>query len=201
MLPILRKAEGFTLLEVLIAVFISGLVFAMLIFGLKTMINNYQALEKNQLFLSKLQTQFFSLQQDFMMLQPRKVTDENGKVQPEMIGTSSSLEWTTFGPHLVRKRYFYDKDKQQFILRRWAVLDPAKPMEYKDTVLFSHVTAFEFKYLNAKNLFVFFWPETNNVVSGQEVESKKIFPEGVSVNMTLNSVGSVTRFFLVGKRI
>ncbi len=211
-------STGFTLIELMIAIFISALIFTLMIFGLKTMIHHYRALEIHQHIFKEMQMNFWECQQDFANLMPRKVTDENHMLLPVFMGNNQSIEMTTSRGSLIRRAYFYEASKKQFIERTYAVLDRIKNNQYKDKVLFNGINAVEFKYfvnqLGAQSESDI-WPLNNNnnkpaVLSpnglpSQDEKSKddtdKQYPDAVSLRMNFENNGWMTRFFLVKKNV
>jgi len=211
MLPITTKVKGFTLIEILIALFISGLIFTILVLGLKTMINNYQGLQKNQKQFKQLQLNLFQIQHDLEYVQPRKVIDETGKTLPIFLGRNDYMEFTTMNGKIIRQAYFYDKDKRTLISRTWSVLDRAKPLEYKDKILFNRVSEFSFQYFDDKKNISIVWPSnTQNTAPQtdgthppipQAVKQQTDFPVAVIMTIKFDNLGKMTRFFLIRKSV
>jgi type II secretion system protein J len=208
MLPITAKVKGFTLIEILIAIFISGLIFTMLIFGLKTMINQYQGLQKNQKSFKQLQMNMLQIQQDMEFVQPRKITDETGKVLPVFVGKNNAMEFTTLQGKVVRHAYLFDKDKNTLVLRTWAVLDRVNSLEYKDKILFTQVKEFSLQYIDDKKNISMIWPansqqttQQNSLPQTQEAQQNTDYPIAVIITLDLTNRGKMTRYFLVKKSV
>ena len=206
------KQQGFTLIEILIALFISSLIFTMLTFGLKTLINNYQRLEKTGFYFSRLQLGVYTLSQDLNNIMPRKIRDEKNQLLPAFRGGENFIEMTTARNMLIRCLYFTDQGK--LIRRTFSILDRVKPYQYKDSILFNGVIDFKLNYINAQKNTVKQWPEIQNdnitlpletpnssALTSALASSPEIYPMVVIMTLHLKNYGSITRFFLVKKAL
>lgn len=216
-----RNNRGFTLIELMVAIFISALIFTIIVFGLKTMIQHYRALEMRERDFKQMQMGFWDLRQDFDNLIPRKVHDESNTLILPFMGNNIYVEFTTLRGSLIRRAYFYDASKQQLIERTFQVLDRMKPGQYSDKVLFHGIKILQFQYY-AKSTSSSIeksevWP-LNTTDSSEQTEKKpeenknepekkekkeeeKSYPDAVSITIDFASKGRITRIFLVNKNV
>jgi general secretion pathway protein J len=86
-------ARGFTLFELLVALFIAALMFAMGYGAIRQAITNHAVLKERQLRLLQLQTAMRILEQDFVQLAPRPVRQPIGD-EPSQPALQSGLSQT-----------------------------------------------------------------------------------------------------------
>ncbi len=93
-----RRAAGFTLLEVLVALFIAALMFAMGYGAISQAITTRAALKEKQARLIELQTAVRVLEQDFVQLTPRPVRQPIGDEpsQPALQGSPGGTQSSGF---------------------------------------------------------------------------------------------------------
>ncbi|TLY65218.1 MAG: type II secretion system protein GspJ [Gammaproteobacteria bacterium] len=165
---------GFTLIEVLVAVFITVVMFAL---GYKTITqasNGRESLKTQQARLLALQTTVRVLEQDFVQLAPRPVRQAIGDepAQPALQGAAPGgpppiVALTRGGwanpaglqrPALQRVAYLLENGT----LRReyWNVLDPTLASTTYRRDLMTHVKALTVRYLDQANQWQTQWPAT-----------------------------------------
>lgn len=105
------KAQGFTLLEVLIALSLFAVLSAMAFGGLNQLLSQHQQLQHKQQRFVDLQSAIQVLERDFSQLAPRSIRDAFGDPQAALKGSSSpeftyALSTKTwFNPHLKKLGY------------------------------------------------------------------------------------------------
>ena len=86
----MRRSRGFTLLELLVAMFIAALIFAMGYGTINQAVKNREGLEAQQKKLLELQTAIRTLEQDFVQLAPRPIRDPvGGTFQPAFVSNTN----------------------------------------------------------------------------------------------------------------
>ena len=86
----MTRSRGFTLLELLVAMFIAALIFAMGYGTINQAVKNREGLEAQQNKLLELQTAVRTMEQDFVQLAPRPVRDPvGGTYQPALLANST----------------------------------------------------------------------------------------------------------------
>ena len=85
------RERGFTLLELLVAMFIAAILFAMGYGTINQAVKNRETLEAQQARLLELQTTVRTMEQDFVQLAQRPVRDPvGGTFQPALLAAASS---------------------------------------------------------------------------------------------------------------
>jgi general secretion pathway protein J len=193
------QSRGFTLLELLVALFIAALMFAMGYGAINQALNSRGALQEQQARLIELQTAVRVIEQDFVQLAPRPVRQPvgDGVPQPALKGdpTAQPLAALTRGgwanpaglqrPGLQRVAYFLENGT----LRReyWTVLDPTLSNTTIKRDLLKHVKAVTFRYMNISRQWQDQWPPT-------AVESNsRMRPIAVEITLDTEDWGKVVR--------
>ena len=156
-----HSQQGFTLLEILIAVAIFALVSSATFSMLQQTIKSGERFDNKAAYLVELQRAHRLLQQDFSQVVPRTVRDEFGDVLPavmsEDVSWGTAVELTRTGrpnplnkprSQLLRLRYLFDGE--HLIRRTWKSLDRAPGAEYQDQIVLSDVTKWQIRFLSDK---------------------------------------------------
>jgi general secretion pathway protein J len=208
----MRKQNGFTLLELLVAMGIFALMAAMAYGGLNVIISERQATDKHAARLAQLQTSFLWLSRDIEQMTNRKIRDEYGDSQLALSSTEIGrfqLEFTRGGwrnpagrtrSNLQRVAYGVHEDK--LIRFYWNVLDRAQDSKPLETVLLDGVTRMDLRFLSAKGSsqepgqnkqeWVEDWP--GNAFVEQPSDNP---PLAVEVTLETEAEGRITRLFRV----
>ena len=165
------SARGFTLLELLVALFIAAVMFAMGYGAISQAVTSRDSLKQQQAHLLELQTTVRVLEQDFVQLAPRPVRqaigDEPAQPAPQgsVPGTQPIVALTRGGwanpvglqrPGLQRVAYFLENGT----LRReyWNVLDPTLASTTAKRNLLTHLKAVTIRYLDMYRNWQDQWP-------------------------------------------
>ncbi len=172
-----RRASGFTLLELLIAISIFAMVSAMAYSGLNNVLRARDRLEAEREFWRGLTLVFLRMQDDFAQARPRTVRDQFGNGQPAFIGQPTdiralgapSVEFTRGGvfvfdlpaeqddaklpdkqppPRSDLERIAYRYNDGVLYRWSWPVLDRAPTTVPVETVMLRDVEKFEVKFFN-----------------------------------------------------
>lgn len=152
------QQQGFTLLEVLLAVAIFALVSSASFLMLQQMIASKQQFQLKSEQLAELQRTYRLLEQDFSQLTQRSIRDEYGDTQAailtELMDWGMAVELTVAGrrnplnkarSNLQRVRYFFDGDN--LVRRSWQHLDRAPEAKYLDQILIEGVKTWQLRFL------------------------------------------------------
>jgi general secretion pathway protein J len=221
----LARACGFTLLELLVALFIAALIFAMGYAAISQGLSSHDQLKEQQARLTELQTAMRVMEQDFVQLAPRPVRQPIGDEpsQPalqagppstqdtgdsaETSGTENGQPLVSFTrngwanpvglqrPALQRVAYYF----QNGTLRResWYVLDPTLSSTTAKRELLKHVKSVTFQYMDVNHAWQPIWPPTTVQGTVATEMSLRIRPIAVQVTIDTEDWGKITRIFEV----
>ena len=197
-----RKASenGFTLLEVLVALSVFAVMASMAYGGLQSVIKSRAEIEKHSLELGRLQRVFNQFNRDIEQTVDRSVRDQFGTPLKGFVLLSNevnpSLELTKIGltnpAHLKRstlQRIGYLLDDDKLSVLRWPVLDRAQSTEPTRQVLMDQVDALEYRFLADDKNWYTGWPP---LILGAPVAD---LPIAVEVTIVTESLGRVSRLF------
>jgi general secretion pathway protein J len=158
--------EGFTLLEMLVALAIFALLSVMSYSGLRSVLNQQSITEQEAGQLGELQKIYLVMQRDFEQVVPRAVRDEYGVELPALAG-DEELELTRGGwnnplgrPRSTLQRVRYAYTDEQLVRYTWLVLDRAQDSLPLEQPLTDEITLMEVRYLDDKGEWKTSWPDT-----------------------------------------
>ena len=201
-MPKRSRTQGFTLLELLIAMSIFSVLSAMAFTGLQAVITSKGHTEKVANRVSELQTSMLFLQRDVEQAVERSVRDGFGDVAPALRGGgfgSLVLELTRAGwrnpigsprSQLQRVAYRLSEDGE-FTRMAWMVLDQPSQLEPLERVLLTGVKGVNVRFMNPAKQWQDKWPEDlllNNASS---------MPLAVEVVIEFEDMGDIRRVFRV----
>ncbi len=190
--------RGFTLLELLVAMFIAAVMFAIGYGAINQAMNNHHGLQEQQARLLEVQTAMRVLEQDIVQLAPRPIRQPVGDGWlPALIGqadpnTQPILQLTKGGwnnpngvqrPGMQRVAYFLEKDT----LRReyWPVLDPTLQNTTMKRDLLTHVKAVTFRFMDMNRQWQTQWPPTS--VAGAMGQELALRQRPIAIEITLDT--------------
>lgn len=196
-----RQNNGFTLLELLVALAIFSVISVMAYGGLRTVINSKEATQHAAERLAEIQMVMLRISDDLRQAIPRKIRNEYGDTVNAMQfdhADSNSLEWSRAGyrnpAHLIRsniQRVAYKLDNEKLLRVTWQVLDRAQDTQEMKTQVLSEVESLEWRFLDDKNEWLTTWPATDDKTGYFP------FPKAVEVNFELKDWGKIKRLILL----
>lgn len=200
----LSNSKGFTLLELLVALAIFGLLAAMSYGGLQAVLNQQWHTEQAADRLAELQKMYLLMQRDIEQLVPRLVRNEFGDAQQPLVG-DDSLRLTRGGwrnpagrQRSTLQRVGYAYEEQQLVRYAWSVLDRAQDSEPLKQPLTEDVERMQLRYLDGNDVWKEQWPDTSGFVGTDVAADRSEFPElpkAVEVTIEHKTFGTLLWLF------
>ncbi len=199
-----RAAQGFTLIEVLVALAIFGIMTTMAYQALGQSLSNADLLTARMERIQAIQRTMSLLGRDLMQAAPRPIRDLLGDgLIPSIrtsLNTEFALEVTRGGwpnpvglPRGTLQRVAWRIEDGELLRYHWTVLDPTLANEPVITQLMEDVESILFRYRTAGGEWTEQWPP----LGAQGIVAQRIRPQVVEVVLTLADEGELRRFFEV----
>jgi general secretion pathway protein J len=166
-----RRAAGFTLLELLVALAIFALVAVTAYGGLAAVLESEAALDEHSRGLGELQLAFQIIHRDFLQVTDRPARDQFGDAQPAVLATPGAgrlIELTRDGwpnPGGLRRsdlaRVAYALDRDRLVRATWLHVDRAPGAKAISAVLLEDVDDVQLRFLDAEGQWGEIWPPLN----------------------------------------
>lgn len=191
------RMKGFTLLEILIALFIFSILSLMLVSGLRTVINAQSGTEQKAQQLRKVQIALLMMSRDIEQAVSRPVMNASGKEEAAFIGKPRTFIFTHAGfanptgalARSTLQRAGYLWNEESLYRETWQVLDQAPQSKVHRRSLLTNVTEAHFQYLDKNGRYRDNWP--------LEGENDQPLPRAVKVYLTLAQWGTMSQVYLI----
>jgi general secretion pathway protein J len=193
----MRNKRGFTLLEILIALFVFTIVSIIMVSALHNISNTQSATEKQSARLDQLQLAMLILSRDIEQTINRPILNSQGAQDGPLIGTKNSITFTHAGlanplgqlhrSTLQRARYSLKNDT--LVRETWDVLDQTPDSQIHARNLLNAVSELHFEYLDDKGKFQTEWPTVG--------QSQIPLPRAVRVSLTIKKWGKLSQLYLI----
>ena len=196
-------SAGFTLLELLVALAIFGLLAAMSYGGLQAVLEQQSSTELAADRLGALQKMYLIMQRDIEQIVPRTVRDEYGDAQQPLVG-GDALQLTRGGwrnpagrqrSTLQRVGYAYNYDDEQLMRYTWSVLDRAQDSEPLEQPLLEDVESMQLRYLDGNDKWQDQWPDAAAGINADPADTLPELPQAVEVTIEHNRFGTIVWLF------
>lgn len=200
------RSEGFTLLELLVALVLFAVLSLLTYNSLRAMIESNRQISLEGERLAAVQMALARIGMDIQQAQSRSVRDEYGNRQPAMVyalSPSVGLEftrggWTSStaaraGSKLQRVRFLHEN--HELIRESWPFLDRGlSPKTFRQSVL-DRVAAFEVRFVDEKGVWHNHWPPEGLLGGGAGPQLDERLPVAVEVWLELEDWGRLRRLF------
>jgi len=152
----MKKATGFTLIEILIALSVFVILATITSSSLYYAFTTRSKVNAQADRLNGLQLAISILEQDTLQMMDRAVRSNEMRLFPNFIGLPQYMEYTRGGvlnPKSAEKRSTLKRialacQKGSLVRRSWDSLDPPDHQHYHEKVLINHINECHFNYLN-----------------------------------------------------
>jgi len=191
-----RNQQGFTLLEVLIALSLFAVLSAMAFGGLNQLLGQHQQLQSKQQRFVAIQSAIQVLERDFSQIEPRVIRDSFGDQQAALKG-SSSPEYhyllstkTWFNPHhaqgVLLQRVGYQLQGHTLWRSYFPQLDAGVGTSAVRYPLLEQVIGFKVRFMQSQNQWIDFWPQINQL-------NLKQLPKAIEIQLITEDLGTIYR--------
>lgn len=186
-----RKHAGFTLVEILVALFIFAILAVMMADGLHRLIVVQSETNQQASRLRELQFAMVRLNNDITLTIDRPITDAHGKITPSFFGEPQHLELTRTGgteeaaQQSILMRVAYEWKNNTLQRDTWPTLDRAENTKSHAQTILTDVQSCRFEYLDAKNEFHAGWPLQSQLT--------QTLPRAVRITCQLNHAGKLSQ--------
>ncbi len=203
----MRQQRGFTLIEIVIAVMITAILFTMAYGAIQQAIGNRERLQQNSARLRAVQFAVRSLVQDFSQLAPRPVREPLGEgYQPALVtsGTDNTQVSLTRGGWMnpqgaersTLQRVRYRLDDGKLLREHWLVLDATLDPEPIKRELLTGVKSFKLRFYSDGRNWQESWPPPS--LGATRIEREQRWrPIAVEVTLELVDWGVIRRIIEV----
>jgi general secretion pathway protein J len=203
-----RPARGFTLIEMLVAIFIAAIMFAIGYGVIMQSLRARKAIRADQHQLLALQNALRIMEQDFVQLAPRPIRSPNGQGwEPALQASPTSEPMVVFTrdgwsnplglqrPELERVAYEF---KHGTLIRlHWTVLDPTLADHPIRRNLLRHLKGVQLRYLNFDRQWLTAWPPPTAGAEASLDAYYRMRPLAVQVTLDTRRWGKIVRIFAV----
>jgi general secretion pathway protein J len=191
----MRRAAGFTLLELLVALALFAVLAAMAYGGLASMVRTREQLGARGERLAAMQLAVSLLERDLRQAALRPVRGRSGEILPTLIGQTRGFEISTMNavsplvvarPTVVRVGYALDGRRLQRLA--FAVLDRSPATQPASKTLLEAVDDLGLRYLNADQAWIDQWPPPRP--GGPDMEA---LPRAVELTLRSADFGTIRR--------
>jgi len=197
--PESTACAGFTLLELLVALAIFGLLATMSYSGLRAVLEQQAGTGVEADRLAELQKIYMLMQRDIEQVVDRPVRDEFGDTQPALVGRDT-LQLTRGGwsnpaararSNLQRVGYAFEDD--ELVRYSWSVLDRAQDSEPLRQPLTDSIEQLQLRYLAANNEWREQWPDA--IAVADPATPPPVLPRAVEVTLEHTHYGQLVWLF------
>jgi general secretion pathway protein J len=206
-----RLQAGFTLIEVMIAIFVSAIMFAIGYGAINQALRDRDAINTNQARITEIQRAMRVVAQDFAQIVARAARDTSGNgqlfpavyanKQDNVLLTFTRAGWTNPAglPRPAEQRVRYRFIDGSLVREHWLAVDPALNTEPKQRVLLTKVKSVEVRFLDpVSRNWRTDWPNgtPSSIVQPAQIDVTLLTrPLAIEFTLVLDDWGRVQRVF------
>lgn len=202
----LRTGQGFTLIELMVALAVFAIMAALAYSGLASVLQARNHVDQTLATIANLQGAIHRMQMDLEQAVPRSVRYAYGAQHPAMAGAPDrGIEFTRAGwrnplslPRSQLQRVAYRVgDDGNLVRLHWLVLDRAQDTVPVKQVLIKDVENVEWRFLNKNRKWVAVWPPAHAVRASGPGNAAEVMPRAVELHLETEQWGELRYLFLI----
>lgn len=194
----MRTNSGFTLIEILIALFVFSILALILSSALHNVINIQSGTDHSAERLRKLQFALLLFSRDIEQSVDRPILNATGRQDPAFVGKARSVVFTHTGiavspdsfAHSNMQRAEYSFHDNALWRNTWQALDQPPDAKPRQRKILDDVSDVRFEYVDEKNRVQKEWP-----VAGQS--NTQLLPRAVRIYLTIPNWGSMSQLYVI----
>jgi len=196
--------HGYTLIEILIALFIFAILAVIVSIGLSSVLETRDSSQMHVQRLAEIQMAMSVMERDLSQIIVREVLNEAGEVEESLYETAENgnqrIAFTRAGYVNPLSRYNrstlqrveYYLEGGDLIRENWESLDRVANSESQTRVLLSRVSELNWKFLDDNLKFHTLWPPVESLAFE--------IPKGIELEINLEDWGLIKRLIMISKR-
>lgn len=198
------KRNGFTLLELLIAISIFAMIGLASYQVLTTVIQAESATANSSDRLVRLQKIYLAISRDLVQVADRPIRDGNGEAMSPLLTDRRGypLEFSRTGwrnplnqPRSNLQRIAYELNGDELLRHSWSVLDRSQDSEPRTQVLISGVQEFGLRMLDHDGRWRTEWPDERRAPTQEGEEPPPALPAAIELTLNLPEQGELRWLF------
>ena len=195
----MRRERAFTLIEVLVALAVFGVLSAMAYMTLGQTLSNSDMLTERMDRLQAIQRTVSYLSNELLQAAPRSIRADLGEAQPALrssFAADFALELTHSGwpnssgvPRSTQQRTAYRIEDEELVRYHWNVLDRTVNNIPIATILLDDIESLTFRFLMDNGDWTDQWPP----ISASATSNSTLLPRAVEITLILPDEGEITR--------
>lgn len=190
--------QGFTLIEILMALFIFTIVSMIIVNALHTIIAAQNSTQKNAERIAELQFALTLISRDFEQTINRTIVYPSGNIEQAFIGGKAWVIFTHAGllnplgelPRATLQRIRYRFENGNLFRDAWPQLDRGNNKPPNSRILLSNITDLRFSYLDEHNTTINRWPPADQV-------TPMPLPRAIRVTISFPDLGKITQLYVI----
>lgn len=184
------KQEGFTLVEILVALVIFALLASITSGVIMYASEQSEHVQQDLNWLKQQQFSIKTMQQDIQHIVAQSIFDQTGKIAPPVIALPDEFIFVKYSAHepafpLERIHYVWDHTKLYRTTYRIDASKQEMTLPLEKEILFDSISKFDISYLSYGQGFTQNWPPGN-----LQIENQTPIPVAVKFDITFNNRGS-----------